>query len=147
MLPTLYLLFALALAGALVALLLRPGTARAGVVWGVAAGLPLLAALAGAFAGQSRAARTLEGYSPAPVPVALVNGVRRTTLTLSASDAACVERALHLGVRSELRTSGRPLPLTGDTRVEGTLPPREVVEALTLRGLTCPNVRAVPEEK
>ncbi|MPY66047.1 hypothetical protein F8S09_04965 [Deinococcus sp. SDU3-2] len=146
MLPTLYLLLALALAGALVALLLRPGSARAGVVWGLAAGLPLLAALAGAFAGQSRAVRVLEGYAPAPVPVVLVHGVRRTTLTLSAADAACVERALRLGVRSELRTTGQPIPLTGETRVEGALPPTEIVGALTLRGLTCPNVRAVPEE-
>lgn len=147
MFPTLYLLLALALAGALVALLLRPGAARAGVVWGLAAGLPLLAAIAGAFAGQTRAARVLEGYSPAPVSVALVNGVRRTTLTLAPADAACVERALRLGVRSELRTTGQPIPLTAQTRVEGTLPPREVVEALTLRGLACPNVRAVPEEE
>lgn len=146
MLPTLYLLLALAFAGALVALLLRPGAARAGVVWGLAAGLPLLAALAGALAGQTRAARALEGYSPAPVPVALVNGVSRTTLTLAPADAACVERALRLGVRSELRTTGQPIPLTAQTRVEGTLPPSEIVEALTLRGLGCPNVRAVAGE-
>lgn len=146
MLAALYLLLALAFAGALAVLLLRPGAARAGVVWGLAAGLPLLAALAGAFAGQTRAARTLQGYVPAPVPVVLVNGGGRTRLTLAPADAACVERALRLGVPSELRTSGPSLLLTPETRVEGTLPPREVVEALTLRGLECPHVRAVAGE-
>ncbi|MDL2344412.1 hypothetical protein QOL99_09625, partial [Deinococcus sp. MIMF12] len=98
-----------------------------------------------ALAGQSRAARSLEGYAPAPVFLAVVNGVRRTSLTLGAADAACVERALRLGVRSELRTTGQPILLTAETRVEGALPPRETVEALTLRGLACPNVRSVTD--
>ncbi|KEF33239.1 hypothetical protein RDMS_13680 [Deinococcus sp. RL] len=146
MLAALFLLLALAFVGALAALLFRPGAARAGTVWGLAAGLPLLAALAGAFAGETRAARTLQGDAPPSFPVVLVHGAARTRLTLAPSDAACVERALRLGVPSELRTSGPTLRLTPETRVEGTLPPREVVEALTLRGLKCPHVRALPAE-
>ena len=62
MLSALYLLLTLAAAGALLALLRWPEHARAGVVWGLAALLPLLAALAGALAGQARAARTLAAY-------------------------------------------------------------------------------------
>ncbi|EYB68737.1 hypothetical protein DEIPH_ctg017orf0074 [Deinococcus phoenicis] len=145
--PALYLLFTLAFAGALLALLWRPGAARAMVIWGLAALLPLLAAVAGALTGQVRATRTLAAYAPQPVTVTIVNGAGRQTLTLSPRDAACVERAVRLHSRSELLTARNPVPLSQDTHIVGALPPQSVVEALGIRGtLTCPNLRALPDD-
>lgn len=148
MLPILYLLLALACAGALLASLRWPGHARAGAVWGLAALLPLLAALAGALAGQARAARTLAAYTPRPVTLTVLNRTGRVTLTLGAQDAACVERALRLRTPSVLlMAQGRAL-LVEDTRVTGDLPPRAVVEALGIRGdLRCPRLRTLTEEE
>ncbi|GGR52948.1 hypothetical protein GCM10008959_13000 [Deinococcus seoulensis] len=48
----LYLLLTLATAALLLLFLLRPGAARAGAVWGLAATLPLLAAMVVALGGQ-----------------------------------------------------------------------------------------------
>jgi len=148
MLPALYLLLTLAFAGALLALLLRPGAARGPVVWGIAAGLPLLAALAGALSGQARAERTLAGFVPGPVTVTVVGRGERRTLTLDAGHVACVERAVRLNTPSALLTpEGRVLLVEG-TRVEGALPPREIVEALGIRGdLVCPDLRPLTEEE
>lgn len=147
MLPALYLLLTLAFAGALLLLLWRPGAARGMVVWGLAALLPLLAAVAGALAGQTRAARVLAGYDPQPVTVAIVNGDVSQSLTLEAGDAACVERALRLHTRSELLAGQTRIPLVQDTRVLGELPPQPVVEALGIRGaLSCPNLRTLEAE-
>ncbi|GAA5511517.1 hypothetical protein Dcar01_00228 [Deinococcus carri] len=147
--PGLYLLFTLAFAAALLVLLWRPGAARALMVWGLAALLPLLAALAGALGGQARASRTLAGYVPQPVWVTFVNGPELRTLLLDARDAACVERAVRLHTRSELLTpEGDPVRLEAQTQVLGTLPPQPVVEALGLQGtLTCPDLRALPGEE
>lgn len=148
MLPALYLLLTLAFAGALLALLLRPGTARGPVVWGLAAGLPLLAAVAGALSGQARAGRALASYTPAPVTLTVVNRESLHTLTLDAWTAACVERAVRLRTPSALLTPGGHVLLVEGTRVEGALPPREVVEALGIRGdLTCPQLRPLPAEE
>ncbi|WP_102127774.1 hypothetical protein [Deinococcus planocerae] len=147
MLAALYLLLTLAFAGVLLALLLRPGAARAGAVWGLAALLPLLAACAGALVGQARAARVLAGFEARPVTVTVTNGDASRTLTLSARDAACVERAVRLHTRSELLTPEGSVPLLPDTRVTGSLPPQAVVEALGVRGgLSCPGLRALPGE-
>ncbi|WP_216320083.1 hypothetical protein [Deinococcus aestuarii] len=147
MLASLYLLLTLTFAGVLLALLLRPGVARAGAVWGLAALLPLLVACAGALVGQARAARVLAGFDPRPVTITVTNGDTSRSLTLSAGEAACVERAVRLHTRSELLTPGGPVPLLPDTRVTGPLPPQAVVEALGVRGgLSCPGLRALPGE-
>ncbi|WP_019585029.1 hypothetical protein [Deinococcus apachensis] len=147
MLPALYLLLTLAFAGVLLLLLWRPGEARGMVVWGLAALLPLLAAVAGALAGQARAARVLAGYDAQPGVVTIMNGGASRTLILDPRDAACVERAVRLHTRSELIAGGERVPLVGDTRVTGDLPPQAVVEALGIRGaLNCPNLRALKAE-
>ena len=147
MLPGLYLLFTLVFAAVLLALLWRPGAARAMTVWGLAALLPLLAAVAGALTGQARSARVLAGYTPHPVTVTVLSGTVARTLTLDAQDAACLERAVRLHTRSELLTDQAPVPLVGDTRVEGDLPPQSVVEALGIRGiLACPQLRTLGDE-
>ena len=147
MLPALYLLCALAVAGALTALLLRPGVARPAVVWGLAALMPLLAAVAAALHGQARADRVLAGYAPQPTTITLTGPAGALTLTLSPQDAACVERALRLHTRSELRVGDVRVPLTLGTRVTGELPPARIVDALGLSGgLSCPNLRALLEE-
>lgn len=148
MLAPLYLLLTLAFAGGLLALLLRPGAARGPVVWGMAAGLPLLAAMAGALSAQARAARTLAGYTLSPVTVTVVNRDRLHTLTLDAQTAACVERAVRLNTPSALLTPRGRVLLVEGTRVKGALPPREVVEALGLRGvLACPQLRTLSEKE
>lgn len=148
MVPALYLLLTLAFAGVLLLLLLRPGAARGMVVWGLAALLPLLAAVAGALDGQARAARVLAGYDLQPVTVTIVNGGGAQTVALGPQDAACVERALRLHTRSELLVGQTRIPLVQDTRVLGELPPQPVVEALGIRGaLGCPNLRALEAEK
>lgn len=148
MLPALYLLLTLAFAGVLLLLLWRPGAARGTVVWGLAALLPLLAAVAGALAGQARTARVLAAYEPRPVAVTIVNGGVSQSLILDAGDAACVERAVRLHTRSELLAGQNRVPLVPGTRVLGELPPRAVVEALGLRGaLSCPNLRALRAEE
>jgi hypothetical protein len=148
MLPALYLLLTLACAGVLLALLRWPGQARAGAVWGLAALLPLLAALAGALAGQARAARTLANYTPRPVTLTFVNRTGRQTLTLEAQAAACVERAVRLRTPSALLVPQGRVFLVEDTRVTGNLPPQAVVEALGIRGdLTCPQLRTLTEEE
>lgn len=147
MLPGLYLLLTLAFAGVLLLLLWRPGAARGTVIWGLAALLPLLAAVAGALAGQARAARVLAGYNAQPAVVTIINGDASQTLTLDPRDAACVERAVRLHTRSELLAGRERIPLVGDTRVFGDLPPQHVVEALGIRGaLNCPNLRALKAE-
>lgn len=148
-LAPLYLLLTLLLAGVLLALLARPGAARGMTVWGLAALLPLLAAVAGALTGQARAARTLSAYTPQPVSVTVVNGAERRTLTLDAGDAACLARAARLHTPGRLQTSAGTLRLTGDTAVEGALPAAAVVEALGLRGeLACPPLRPLsPQER
>lgn len=146
MLPALYLLLTLAFAGALLLLLWRPGAARAEVVWGLAALLPLLVAVAEALAGQARAARVLAGFGTAPLTVTLVRGGETRSLTLTVRDAACLERALRLHARSELLTAQAPLLLDRETRVVGDLPPQAVVEALSIRGaLACPHLRPLRE--
>lgn len=149
MLPALYLLLTLACAGALLALLHWPGKARAGAVWGLAALLPLLAALTGALAGQARAERTLAAYyTPRPVTLTVVNGAERRTLTLEAQAAACVERAVRLRTPSVLLVPRGRVFLVEGTRVTGDLPPRAVVEALGIRGdLSCPSLRTLTEEE
>ncbi|GAA5532162.1 hypothetical protein [Deinococcus aluminii] len=147
MLPALYLLFTLAFAAVLLALLWRPGAARGSVVWGLAALLPLLAAVAGALTGQARSARVLADYAERPVTVTILNGADTRVLTLDTRDAACVERAVRLHTRSELLAGQASVPLVGTTRVLGELPPQPVVEALGIRGtLSCPHLRALPDE-
>ncbi|ABF45880.1 hypothetical protein Dgeo_1585 [Deinococcus geothermalis DSM 11300] len=146
MLPGLYLLLTLLFAAVLLALLWRPGAARGLTVWGLAALLPLLAAVAGALTGQARSARVLAGYTPHPVTVTVMSGTVARTLTLDAQDAACLERAVRLHTRSELLTDQAPVPLVGDIRVLGDLPPQPVVEALGIRGtLACPHLHTLKD--
>lgn len=145
--PTLYLLLTLAFAGVLLALLARPA-ARAGVVWGLSALLPLLAALTGALDVQARSARTLAAYPARPATLTISDGIFRRTVVLNLQDAACVERAVRLRSEAVLTTPGGPSRLGAGSRVEGRLPPQPVVEALTLRGeLSCPNLKAVQEKQ
>ena len=139
----LYVLLTLLCAGALLLFLAQPGLARPLVVWGLAALLPLLAALAAALGAQARAVRVLGQGGVQATRVTVTSGKRTQTLTLSGSDAACLERALRLRSNVTLKTQGGELHVQQGTRVRGTLPPQRVVEALTLRGeLNCPTVRA-----
>jgi hypothetical protein len=143
----LYLLLTLAFAGVLLALLARPA-ARAGIVWGLAALLPLLAAMTGALSVQARSARTVAAYPALPVPLTISDGIFKRTVVLDFMDAACVERAVRLRSEAILTTPGGPLRLGSGSRVAGVMPPRPVVEALTLRGeLNCPNLKAVQDGK
>ncbi len=143
----LYLLLTVAFAGVLLALLARPA-ARASLVWGLAALLPLLAAMTAALGAQARAARTLAASSTAPVTLTISDGIFKRAVTLAFGDAACVERAVRLRSEAILTTPGGPLRLGAGSRVEGVLPPQAVVEALTLRGeLNCPNLKAVQERQ
>ncbi|MFB9993572.1 hypothetical protein ACFFLM_16545 [Deinococcus oregonensis] len=152
-LPTVYLLLTLICAAGLGLLLLRPGAARAGAVWAVAALLPLLAAMTSALSGQARASQTLSAFSAQPVTVVLVNPVEGGTdarpVTLNTNDAACLERKLRLmtpTTRASLQVPGlAPIPLTAATTLEGQLPPQTITEALEVRGdLSCGILR---EEK
>ena len=143
----LYLLLTLAFAGVLLALLARPA-ARAGIVWGLAALLPLLAAMTGALSVQARSARTLAAYPATPVTLTISDGIFKRAVILDFMDAACVERAVRLRSEAILATPGGPLRLGAESQVEGSLPPQPVVEALTLRGeLNCPNLKAVQDDK
>lgn len=143
----LYLLLTLAFAGVLLALLVRPA-GRAGLVWGLSALLPLLAAMTGALGVQARAARTLAAHPAAPVTLTISDGIFGRTVVLDFLDAACVERAVRLRSEAVLTTPGGPLRLGANSRVVGALPPQPVVEALTLRGeLICPNLKAVQERR
>jgi hypothetical protein len=152
-LPALYLLVTLICAAGLGVLLLRPGAARAGAVWAVAALLPLLAAMTSALTGQARATQTLSAFSAQPVTVVLVNpaevGTDARPVTLNTNDAACLERKLRLmtpTTRASLQVPGlAPIPLSAATTLEGQLPPQTITEALEVRGdLSCGIIR---EEK
>lgn len=142
----LYLGVCLLFAAALLLFLLRPGVARPLVVWGVAALLPLLAALASALQAQAGAARVLGRAALQGGTVTINNGFVTRTVTLAPQDAACLERAVRLRSRVNFPTTQGPILLNGHTTVTGPLPPSAVVEALTLRGeLDCAALRAAPE--
>ncbi|MDB5045733.1 MAG: hypothetical protein JWQ08_1783 [Deinococcus sp.] len=145
-LPTIYLLLTLSCAAGLGLLLWRPGAARAGAVWAVAALLPLLAAVTAALTGQARATQTLSTFSAQPVTVTLVNPAENGTdarpVTLNTNDAACLERKLRLmtaSTRASLQVPGlAPIPLSAATTLQGQLPPQTITEALEVRGsLSC----------
>jgi lysylphosphatidylglycerol synthetase-like protein (DUF2156 family) len=149
-LPILYLLLTLICAAGLGLLLLRPGSARAGAVWAVAALLPLLAAVTAALTGQARAAQTLSNFSAQPVTVMLVNssesGTDARPITLNTNDAACLERKLRLmtpTTQASLQVPGlAPIPLSAATTLQGDLPPQTITEALELQGkLGCGIIR------
>lgn len=145
-LPTVYLLLTLICAAGLGLLMLRPGAARAGAVWAVAALLPLLAAVTAALTGQARANATLGSFSAQPVSVTLVSGTDLRPVTLNTNDAACLERTLRLmtpTTRASLQVPGlAPIPLSQATRLEGQLPPQFITEALEIRGdLSCEIIR------
>jgi hypothetical protein len=131
-------------AGALVLLLSRPGTARAMTVWGLAALLPVLGALSAALAAQGRASRVLGSAPRTASRVTFTTAGVARTLTLAPPDAACVERARYLSAPVTLDTPSGPLVIGPGTRVDGTLPTREAVEAQVIREtLSCPHVHAV----
>ncbi|UQN05043.1 hypothetical protein [Deinococcus sp. QL22] len=149
-LPLFYLLLTLICAAGLGALLLRPGAARAGVVWAVAALLPVLAAVTAALTGQASANATLSRFSAQPLTVTLVNpadgGTDARPVTLNTNDAACLERTLRLmtsTTRASLQVPGlAPIPLSAATSLEGQLPPQFITEALEVRGdLSCGIIR------
>ncbi|THF84863.1 hypothetical protein E7T09_19720 [Deinococcus sp. KSM4-11] len=141
--PALYLLFVLLASGALVFVLLRPGVARAGTVWVLAALLPVLAALSAALGAQGRAARVLEATPLRATQVTVTTAGQPRTLSLSALDAACLERAVRLSARVIVDTRADRVPIQPGMRVTGALPPAAAVEALTIRGeLNCPHVHA-----
>ncbi|MFC5847542.1 hypothetical protein [Deinococcus petrolearius] len=145
LLTVLYLLVTLLTALILVIFLLRAGAARATVVWGVAALLPLLAALSAALGGQAQARRVLRSYVPQSTQVVVQTRARDYDLILTPEDAACLERTVRLNSEADLVSGGRTVPVRRGTLVTGTLPPSEVVEALTVRGqLGCHNFRSVP---
>lgn len=145
-LPLLYLILTLLCTAGLGLLLLRPGAARAGVVWAVAALLPLLAATTAALTGQARATATLDSFSVQPVTVTLVSGADSRPVTLNTNDAACLEQTLRLmtpTTRANLQVPGlAPIPLSKATTLKGQLPPQPITEALEIRGeLSCDIIR------
>lgn len=129
-----FLLVTLLTAGVLVFFLLRAGTARANSVWALAALLPVLAALTASFAGQARATQTLQAYAPVPTAVDIFTGQRQYRAILPANDAACLERNIRLNWEGQLNTPQGFIPINKDSRVDGALPPANVVEALSVRG-------------
>lgn len=139
----LYSLFAVLVAAALILLLLRPGVARPMTVWGLAALLPVLAALSASLAAQGRAARVLDAAPVQGTAVTITTAGRTYPVTLDAQDAACLERALRLKTRVILDVPPVKVPIQPGTRVSGPLPDRAAVEALSIRGaLACPRLRA-----
>ncbi|WP_309569588.1 hypothetical protein [Deinococcus sp.] len=140
--PALYFLLTVLAAGVLVFLMRQPGAARAMTVWALAALLPVLAALSAALSAQGHAERTLSGVPAQDVQVTVTTTGQSRTLTLSAQDAACVARALHLNARVTLDNPGGRMNIGPGTQVGGTLPERATVEAMSIRGLTCPHLRA-----
>ncbi len=142
----LFLLLTLLSAAVLVIFMLRAGAAKPMTIWALAALLPVLAAMTAANAGQARAQRTLGQYAPAPAAVVIRTGGRAFPATLEAGDAACLERDLRLRAEHNLLTPRGFIPIRQDTRVDGALPSRQVVDALSLRGeLNCKNFRPVAE--
>lgn len=145
--PALYFSVTALAAGVLAFLLRRPGAARAMTVWALAALLPVLAALSAALSAQGHAERVLSSVPAQDTQVTVTTAGQSRTLTLSAQDAACVERALHLNARVTLDSPildgrGGRVNIGPGTRVSGTLPQRATVEAMSIRGLTCPHLRA-----
>lgn len=144
LLTAVYLLVTLLTALILVIFLLRAGAARAMVVWGIAAALPLLAALTASLGGQARAERALRDYLPQSTQVVVQTQARDYDLILNPEDAACLERTVRLRSEADFVVGDRTVPVRRGTLVTGTLPPREVVEALTVRGqLGCHHFRSV----
>lgn len=137
-----YALLCLLFLAALVLLLLRPGAARAASVWGLAALLPVLCALAVALGAQARAAREVRAAPPRGAAVTVTRAGQTQTYALTGIEAACVERAVRLHSKVVLRTGAGDLKLDKDVAVNGTLPDRRIVEALAVRGdLRCPRGR------
>ncbi|WP_233554705.1 hypothetical protein [Deinococcus cavernae] len=135
MLPTvLFLALTLLTTAILLLFLWRAGNARALTVWLLAALLPLLAALTASLWGQARAQRALQGYAPAPVVVDIITGKRRYRASLTALDAACLERNLRLEWEGRLSTPPWFIPIDRHSSVIGTLPPSDVVQALSVTG-------------
>ncbi|KQR41096.1 hypothetical protein [Deinococcus sp. Leaf326] len=148
LLTAVYLLVTLLTALILVIFLLRAGAARAMVVWGIAATLPLLAALTASLSGQARATRALQDYVPQSTQVVVQTAARDYDLVLNPEDAACLERTVRLRSEADLVSGNQTVPVRADTLVTGTLPPSAVVEALTVRGqLGCHNFHSVPGVK
>lgn len=138
----LYTLLTALAAGLLVFLLRRPGTARAMTVWALAALLPVLAALSAALAAQGRAAQVLSTAPVQGAQVTVTTAGQSRALQLSRLDAACLERALRLNARVTLDAPGERVNVQPGTRVSGPLPDQATVDAMSIRGLTCPNVHA-----
>lgn len=113
-----------------VAALWRPGLMPGHVVWGLAAMLPLAVALSGAFFSQSQARAFLSSQGRSEYHVM----VDQTSWTLSAVDAACVERAARLGNVGTLKTAVGLIALTENARVGGQLPPAQLSDALSVLG-------------
>ncbi len=149
-LPSLYTLLALLFTAVLLLMLWRPGLARPVTVWALAAGLPVLAAVAAALTGQARADRVTAGYLPVPVTVT-VNALGRTrTLQLTAQDAACLTRARMNGTDQTLVLPApeAPLRLPKGAEITGVLPAERIVQALTVQGrLLCRNLRVATERE
>lgn len=149
-LPLLYTFLALAFTGVLLLFLARPALARPLTVWALAAGLPVLAAVAAALTGQARADALLRTYVPVPVTVAVTSLGRTRTVTLNAQDAACVTRARMTATDQTLVLPApeQPLRLRKGAVISGDLPPVRTVQALTVRGaLTCRNLRAASQRE
>lgn len=145
-----FLILTLFSAAILVIFLFRAGAARPMTVWALAALLPVLAAMTAAEAGQARANRALREYSPEPTTVTIRTAGQDFQVTLSPSDAACLERNLRLHAESDLNLpqSFVPIPIRKDSTVDGVLPSREAVDALSLRGdLHCASFKAVVAKK
>lgn len=134
---------------ALLALLLRPETARPMTVWSLAALMPLLAALAAALGHQAQAKAALERYYPQSRAFVIETAGKEYDLTLTPRLAACLERTLRLGVNMNLKLPGeKSVPLRRSTKVTGYLPKQAYTEALAIQGqLNCPEFRHVAAKK
>lgn len=132
----------------LVLFLWRAGAARAMTVWAISALLPLLAAMTASLAGQARADRTLQHYTPAPVVVDILTRQRRYRASLTALDAACLERNIRLDWEGRLNTPPWFIPIDKNSTVVGALPSKEVVQALSVKGqLRCPAFTSHPKKE
>lgn len=131
---------------AIVALLLKPGRARAGSLWLLVALLPVLVALTAALGARAQAGAALAGFDDRPRPVTVLGPTNPVTVQLSGTEAACLERMVALKATGDYRLGGQTLRIVPGARLTGDLPSPAQVQALTLSdGLSsCRPLRRAP---
>lgn len=131
---------------AIVALLLKPGRARAGSMWLLVALLPVLVALTAALGARAQAGAALVDFDDRPRPVTLRWSGGQTRAQLSGTEAACLERMVALKATGDYRLGGQTVRIVPGARLSGDLPSAAQVQALTLsdRLVGCRPLRRVP---